>query len=477
MISFGISAGGTLHRLPEGASAITAPILRPLPGGGGRLLVGMLGASAVPAWVLPGAACPALAWVLVPDAEGALLLGGDALVEAGPAELAGAPSVPAPAYPPPRPRLVQAAEEAEFLPVPIPPRGGFRVLLPQPGPGPNPATRPATSPGTDPGHPPHAHPDPDTKEGDPGQGDAGPVAAAAAIRLDIPFAALARILPMPASSPAPHARPPATGLAWTAVGPVLVLDPACFGGGTGRAPLLAVIASAGRQFGIPCRGVTPLRHAPVLPALLSHPALLAAAPLARPPEAVAASPTRLFLIVQASGMDFGMLVEEVAAVLAPRHPGNRGRGTLAGIAAHRGEVLPVLDAGLILGRAPVLGPPNLGADGIGIGGVGIGGIGTSGFGTGHPVPMLRLAGPLPAVLAVSVVRGLRAVAEAEVAAVAGDGLVSHVVRLDGTALPVLWARALASVLAAPPGEAMVASPGAMTLAPPGQARAAGERAA
>ena len=369
----GLRAGDRVYRLPEGASAMAAPILRPVPGGGGGLLVGLLGASAVPAWILPGAARPAAAWVLVPEAEGALLLGGDALAAPPP----DAPLVPAPAYPPARLRLSHPEEApGPTLPAEAPARGGFRLSLP------------------------------------------GPVPAA----LDLPFGALSRLLPMPLLHPAPDAPPEGLGLAWTSVGPVLVLDLRPFGGDAGEAPLLAVMLSAGRQLGLPCRGATPMITAPALPAALARPALLAAAPLARVPEPAREVPRRHVLLASAGAAGFALPLEEVAAVLPPQVPRNGGGAPVAGIVAHRGDVLPVLDAGARLGQGPVLG-------------------------RGQPLPLLRLAGPSPAALAVSAVSGLRAVPEADIVPLAGEGLVAAVLQLDGKPTPLLRARALAEALA------------------------------
>ena len=75
-------------------------------------------------------------------------------------------------------------------------------------------------------------------------------------------------------------------------------------------------------------------------------------------------------------------------------------------------MLPVFDAGLRLGALAVLGWP------------------------GASAPLLRLAG-LPAVaLAVSHVTGLRRIPEQDIAAVAGEGLVSAVVAMGDQPLPV-----------------------------------------
>jgi chemotaxis signal transduction protein len=369
----GIIAGGTVHRLPEGASVTaTSPVLRPLPGGAGRLCIGLLGGGALPAWVLPGAAHPARVWVLVPGPEGAVLLGGDSLTDSSPTDAA---PVPPPPFPPPRLRLAHRAEaETETEDAVQSARGGFRLRL---------------------------------------SGGA----------LDIPFAALARLMPMPSLHPVPDPPAGVRGMAWTEAGPVLVLDPTLVEGEGGDAPLLAILLSEGRQIGLPCHGAAPVAEAPPLPPALAIPALLAAAPLARSPVAAAAVPTRALLLAQAAGARFALRLEEVAAVLPPQAPRNHGNGqaALAGIAAHRGDVLPVLDAGLRLGRTAVL------------------------AGSG-PVPMLRLQDARPVALAVTSVLGLRAVPEADLAPVAGGGLVAAILRLDGAALPVCRADVLAAAL-------------------------------
>nr|WP_245214629.1 chemotaxis protein CheW [Pararoseomonas indoligenes] len=203
-------------------------------------------------------------------------------------------------------------------------------------------------------------------------------------------------------------------MAWTELGPALVLA------GEEGEPLLALLVVEGRRLGLPCRGAAPLAQAPALPLALLHPGLLAAAPLALPPAAVAPLPTRLLLLARAGETGFALPLEEVAAVLPPQVPRNAGSGALAGIAAHRGDVLPVLDAGTRLGGRPVL--------------------------TGGALPMLRLQGAQPAALAVSAVLGLRAVPETDLAPVPGQGLVAAMARLDGAVLPVCRARALLAPL-------------------------------
>ncbi len=370
MSATGIRAGGSLFRLPEGASATAAPVLRPLPGGGGQLCVGLLGGGALPAWILPGTTRPPGAWVLAPGAEGAVLLGGDAL-ELPPPD---APPVPPPPFPQPRLRLAQREAPPELAPAaPAVPRGGFRLALPG---------------GT----------------------------------LDLPFGALDRLLPTPPLHPVPDAPPGVRGMAWTASGAVLVLDPAPGSPVAEGAPLLAVLLAGGRRLGLPCHGATPLAVAPdSLPPALLLPSVLGAAPLAPPPAAEVPAPRRLLLLAQAGGATFALPIEEVAAILPPAMPRNAGNGLVAGIATHRGDVLPVLDAGRRLGREPVLAARTA-------------------------LPMIRLPGTEPAALAVSAVLGLRAVPEADMAPLTGAGLVSGMVRLDAAVIPVLRARALLAPL-------------------------------
>ncbi|MCR0984332.1 chemotaxis protein CheW [Roseomonas pecuniae] len=130
-------------------------------------------------------------------------------------------------------------------------------------------------------------------------------------------------------------------------------------------------------------------------------------------------------MARAGEIGFALPLDEVAAVLPPQVPRNAvpGTGAVAGIAAHREDVLPVLDAGTRFGSGPVL--------------------------AGGAVPMLRLQGALPAALAVSAVLGLRAVPEADLAPVSGSGqgLVAAMARLDGAVLPVCRSRALLAPLA------------------------------
>ena len=158
-----------------------------------------------------------------------------------------------------------------------------------------------------------------------------------------------------------------------------------------------------------------------MPDGLRDPALLAAAPLAVPPEPIPVAPTRLFLMAVAGGSAIALPVEDVTAVLPPLDgPPPRPGGVIRGLAAHRGDVLPVLDAGERLGATPVLR-------------------------TGRAVPMLRLSGAAPVAIAVTSVGGLRAVPVADIVAVPGDGVVAALARVDGYPVPVLRARALGAL--------------------------------
>ena len=362
-------AGGTAYALPPRSAPLPAPVLRAVPGGAGRLFVGMVGRRAVPAWLLPGAAGGAdAAWALVPDGEGTTLLGGDAFRAEAPGG-----SVPAP--PPDFPA-------AAIRLAPSPPRRDPAG----PAPGAIPRRLRLWTAG-------------------------GP--------LDLPFDAVERVVPMPPLHPAPDAPPGAGGFAWTETGPALVT-------GREKAPLLVLLVIEGRRLGLPCARVEPGSgtEAPHIPDALRDPRLLAAAPVAVPPAPVPAPPTLPFLLARAGTSPIAFVATEVTAVLPPR-AGAAMRGPMGsrvrGLVAHRGEVLPVLDAGERLGRAPVLSD----AEGR---------------------PSLRLATIPPFALAVTAVDGFRAVLASEVVDVPGEGMTAAVARIGGEPVPVLRPRALAAAL-------------------------------
>ncbi len=192
--------------------------------------------------------------------------------------------------------------------------------------------------------------------------------------LTVPRPWLQRLLPMPVLRPLPFAPPGVAGLA-LAGGAVLVLD------GPAGLPLLAVLRIEGRLIGLGCgeaRPDTAQGDATWLPA-----GLLALAPLAAEAPPVIEEATMPMLFCQAGGIGFAVPALEVEAVLPPQlpviSPGHAG--AIRGVVAHRGQVLPVLDAGVALGGARSL--------------------------TGLEVPMLRLAGPVA--VAVTAVEGLRRV--------------------------------------------------------------------
>jgi chemotaxis signal transduction protein len=247
------------------------------------------------------------------------------------------------------------------------------------------------------------------------------------LRLVLPFAALERVVPLPPLRPAPGAGVAALGYAVAAEAPVLVLDPrwaACVTTDPGVEPtLLVLFRHAGRRLGLPCARIGPARPGEATLAARLDDALsqLAAAPLGQAVVPLAPEPTRALLICAAGGQPFALPVEEVQAVIPPLAPTLAPEGTLSafrGVAAHRGDVLPVLDAGERLGLAPVLGAP------------------------GQEAPLLRLAGLRPVALAVSVVTGLRRIPERLIAAVAGEGMVAAVAEFQGSPLPICRAAVL-----------------------------------
>lgn len=248
------------------------------------------------------------------------------------------------------------------------------------------------------------------------------------IALAVPAALTERILPMPPLRPFPGALPGVMGVAQAGGAPVLVLDvPAIGGGAEAQAPEhLVVLHAAGRRLGLPAQRVA---AGPATPALAIFEAwlasaeaapALAAAPLARP----AAPPPRVverpFVVFTAGGITAALPAEAVTAVLAPLRPLPAPPGCaqgLAGMAAHRGVVLPVRDGGLALGGPAVL--------------------------AAGEAPLIRLALQPEWLLAVSQVQGVRRVPEAEVLP-AGGGLVAAIARLGAEPLPVLAAARLAA---------------------------------
>ncbi|NKC34624.1 chemotaxis protein CheW, partial [Falsiroseomonas selenitidurans] len=191
-------------------------------------------------------------------------------------------------------------------------------------------------------------------------------------------------------------------------------------------PLLVLFRHGGRRLGLPCARVAPARpgEPTLLPRLEAEPEALESAPLAEAVPPPAPEPLRTLLVCVAAGQAFALPVEEVLAVIPPVAPTPAPDGRLAdfrGVAAHRGDVLPVLDAGARLGLADVL------LDGW------------------TEAPLLRLAGPRPVALAVSQVTGLRRIPERLIAAVASEGLVSAVATQGDAPLPICRAAVLGAL--------------------------------
>ncbi|MGK7861825.1 chemotaxis protein CheW [Falsiroseomonas sp. E2-1-a4] len=373
-------AGGQIFALPQDASVVEAAPLRPAP----LAAAGMLGVAVVAGQVVPVmAAAPGLpggsAWVMLDGPGGRVVVAGQGFVPLPPqgAPLLVPPRLAARRAPPPLP----AADAAEGWAVPM--RGA--------------ATRQMAL-----------------------------AAELGALRLVLPFAALERVVPMPVLRPAPAAGACALGYAVAAGAPVLVLDAGWLMQAETEVPqasLLVLFRHGGRRLGLPCTRIGPARAGE---ATLAHrldqvAEALTAAPLAEAAAPPAPTPTRAVLLCSAGGQAFALPVEEVVAVIPPQAPTPAPEGLppeFRGVAAHRGDVLPVLDAGLRLGGLPVLGWQ------------------------GAVAPLLRLAGTPAVALAVSHVTGLRRIAEHDIAAVAGEGLVSAVVAMGDQPLPVCRAAIL-----------------------------------
>ena len=351
-----LRAAGMVWRLPPGSMAAEAATMRALPAGGVAGLA-LLAGRAVPV-LAPGGAAGA-AWALVPLGGGDLLVTGEALLAEAPA---GAPPLPMPQMPP-----RQAA--------PPPPR---------PAPSPR-----ATAPGTV------------------ASGALDLISAGG--RLRVGLAALRHVVPLPAWRPMPGVPPEVLGWTIADAAPVLVLDP---GGMAEGAAHLALLTLGGRLLGIPCARLAP---APAEGVDLSRLAQLLHWAAAAPPDAApTTAATRSLLLVVAGGRRFALPAEEVEAAIAPLRASALPGG--AAVIMHKGDVLPVLDAGVLLGGSPVL--------------------------DGSTSPCLRLRLPRPVALAVSAIEALRAVPEAAIAALAAPGLATAVLNLNGEAVPICSAARL-----------------------------------
>ena len=230
----------------------------------------------------------------------------------------------------------------------------------------------------------------------------------AAAAITVPRGWLERLVLRPTPQPLPFAPLGVAGLALAAGQAVLMLD------GPAGLPLLAVLRLEGRLFGLPCQEARP--DAGAGDAGWLPDGAMALAPLATPIVPVAPAARVPLLFCQAGGLRFALPALEVEAVLAPQLPtAAPDSGALRGVVAHRGQVLPVLDAGVALGGAASLG--------------------------GGPVPMLRLAGPVA--IAVVAVDGLRHIPADAISPAAGAGPIRATCWPAGEAIPVLdpaWLR-------------------------------------
>ncbi|WP_419896852.1 chemotaxis protein CheW [Roseomonas sp. USHLN139] len=406
-------AGGRAWRLPEGVEAVPPLRPRPLPGAAPGLLgLALQGGQLLPVLAPGGAAGPV--WLLCPagEAGGRLLLTGEALLAEAPADAQPLELPPA---------LLGLAPAAAVAPL--------RVAAAGPAATPHPVAERAQASRL-------------------GLGLGGG-------RMLLPLAWLARVVPMPALAPAPGLPPGALGLGLAAGlgagegAPVLVLDARSLDPALpeGRdAPLLAVLAIDDRLFGLPCDRALPLTAAQAgafsaMPAgqladvLAAAPALRRLAPPHHARPSPPAVPTRSLMLARAGTQLFALPLEEVAGVVPPQVPAPLPAGLAVdapdGVVAHRGDVLPVADAGHALGGAPVLAP-------------------------GRAVPLLRLAGPQAVALAVTAVLGLRAVPLAGMVALEEGGIVAALLPFQGLPLPVCRAGPLARAAAQAPPDRMPA---------------------
>ena len=213
----------------------------------------------------------------------------------------------------------------------------------------------------------------------------------------VPRAALERVLPWPEVQPLAFAPPGVLGLGMAGAA-VLVLD------GPQPQNLLAVLRLEGRLIGLGCARLRPDPAAGDTAWLPEGASALA--PLAPSIAPQREPPSLPLLFCTAGGSRFALPALEVEAVLPPLLP-------VAGpdhvhIVAHRGQVLPVCDAGLALGGPAVLG--------------------------GGAVPMLRLGG---VAVAVAAIEGLRRVPLSAISAAKAGGAMRAVCWPAGVAVPVL----------------------------------------
>ncbi|MBO1073298.1 chemotaxis protein CheW [Roseomonas marmotae] len=354
----GLMVAGQVFRLPPGARAVPPPTPRPLPGAPPEMLgVALLEGRLLPAWA--GEAAP-MAWVLLKDG----LIGGSGFHPAPP----GAPLLrlpEAPPLPPPAP----AAAAAPPPPPSLPPPPSIVVLR------------------------------------------------LSGATMGLPMAALRCIRAWPEQIlPVPGSPPGLLGYATTPDGPALLLEAGwCYGvANPGPPSHLALLRHQGRQLGLPCQGAAPGQAAPLLPRLDGTPEgarILALAPCPAEAPPPIRQPRRPLLLCKAGSTPFCLPMEEIVAVIPPQRLLPLPPGTtpgMVGACAHRGAVLPVLDAGWRLGHGRL--PP--------------------------APPLLHLAGDTPWALAVAEVLGLRQVPEAGIFPVTGDPLVAGLASIEGQPVPL-----------------------------------------
>lgn len=243
------------------------------------------------------------------------------------------------------------------------------------------------------------------------------------IALAIPAALAEHIRPMPVLRRLPGAAPGVRGLAEAEGKAVLVLETS-FAAGMPQSELaeepllLLILREGGRRFALPA---TRIEAGPSIAATARFQEWLgsaeARAALAHAPAALDAPPLlivrqRHLVLFRAAGMDLALPAEAVTAVVPATQPLPTPQRGIAGLAAHRGAVLPVLDGGLILGGRAAL------ADG--------------------PAPLIRLALWPEVLVAVERIGGVRALPAADVTPLPQrEGLIAAYARLGDVQLPVL----------------------------------------
>ncbi len=382
--------GARRYRLPPGAQLLeAAPYVRPLPGA----MPPLLGLASLQGELLPAVAplCAAAAvrqWLRLP-APAMVLLGVTAIVAAA-------------AEDDDLPLGLLSAAGAAPPPPPLPPQAGRQsAALMRAGPGDRAAVRLALGPGAS---------------------------------LDLPGDLLLRVVPMPALPPAPGRQPGMLGYAETSLGPVLVLDPQVVVATASavQASLLAVFAVSGHRLGLPCHRIGPGDPQAAADSLarLGMPAVHRLLPWA--PQAIAPLPEpplrlRQVVVMEAGTLRFALPAEGVTALLPPQLPAPPPPGAPAavcGVCAHRGDVLPVIDAGAQLGgrAAPMAARP-----------------------------LLRLAVVPPVAISIDALPALHGLPVDSFTPIAGAALLDSVTRLGD--LPLLVCRPEALAAAARPGVA------------------------